>query len=589
MLRVLLPTGAALLSMVALCIAGLQLLSGLRAYVGGESLWSKARSEATGYLQAYLRDGRPEAYASFLMALQVPEGDRLARLELEKPRPSLEIARQGFLQGGNDPEDVELLVWTYRAFASAPHVQDAVAAWREGDRLVEQMRALGEAARAARAAGAPDASLAELGDRLLRLDGELARAERRFSSTLGRASRVTALLLMTTTAAVGLLLTLAAAWLVRRALAVHVADRQALQDLNERFALAAEADRLGVFVWHVRDDRFELDARGRELYGLPEGFEPRRAELRVQHHPADAAQVRAAFDAAVESGQPLRSRFRVRHPDGGWRHLEVNARLHGRDDPADRRVVGVVRDITDELTEAQLRADKELAERTAAARMAFLSRLSHELRTPLNAILGLAHLMTIDAKEPLAPNQARRVRLLSDSGRALLRLVEDVLDITHLDTGELTLAREQVDLVDVVRACLPLVESERALRDVRIDPALPPEPVWVQGDPQRLQQVFVQLLGNACKFNRPGGRVFLRWHEGEDVALAVCDEGVGLGEAEQAELFQAFKRIDPQPDVPGSGVGLLVVKMLVDQMRGRIEVSSTPGAGSVFTVHLPRR
>jgi signal transduction histidine kinase len=141
--------------------------------------------------------------------------------------------------------------------------------------------------------------------------------------------------------------------------------------------------------------------------------------------------------------------------------------------------------------------------------------------------------------------------------------------------------------VDVVRDSLPLVDSDRALRQVRIDAALPDHPVWVLGDRQRLQQVVVNLLSNACKFNRPGGTVRVRWQEGTEVALAISDEGQGMKESELAQLFQAFKRFSPAPDVPGSGVGLMVVQMLVEQLRGRIEVTSSVGEGSCFTVHLP--
>ncbi len=219
--------------------------------------------------------------------------------------------------------------------------------------------------------------------------------------------------------------------------------------------------------------------------------------------------------------------------------------------------------------------------------MAFLSRLSHELRTPLNAILGLAHLLAVDTRERLTANQGRRIRLLMDSGRNLLRLVEDVLDISHIDAGKVQVANEETDLAEVMRVSLPLVAGERALRAVRIDASVPDHPVWVMGDAQRLQQVLVNLLSNACKYNRQDGVVTLACHErGDEVWVSVSDEGKGLNETELSELFQAFKRFSPSPDVPGSGVGLMVVQMLVEQMKGRIEVQSRVGEGSCFTVVL---
>lgn len=586
-LRVLLPMAAAIGLLVVVCLLGMQILSGLRAYAAGESEWSKARAEAVAYLHAYLLHGDRDSYASFLFALKVPEGDRLARLELEKPSPSLELARAGFLQGGNAPEDGDLLIWTFRLLHHAPPAQDALLAWREGDRLIAQLRKLGERVDALRQGAAGPDNVSTLHHEIERLGSELLIAERRFSSTLGRASRITTNVLVASVLLIGLLLALAATWLVRRTLLLHLADQRALSEMNQRFAMAAQADGLGVFVWQVAEDRLELDARGIELYGGPPGWRPGRAELREHHHPDDRMRAEAEFDQSLRDGTPVSTRLRVRQLGGGWHHIEVNGRMYDHGDPQRARMVGIVRDITQELAQAQLRADKELAERTAAARMAFLSRLSHELRTPLNAILGLAHLLMVDARDRLSANQARRVKLLMESGRNLLRLVEDVLDITHIDAGRLQLVTERVDLVEVVRSCVPLVEDHRALLDVRIEPDLPAEPVWVDGDRQRLQQVFVNLLSNACKYNRRGGRVSLRWQRGPEVTVAVCDEGRGLSEAERAELFQAFRRFDPPPEVPGSGIGLVVVRMLVEQMQGRIEVESRVGEGSCFSVHLP--
>lgn len=587
-MAVLAPMAAAIALLVAVCVAGLHIASAVRAYVGGESLWSKGRSEAVIQLQNYARLGQPQAYQAYLAALAVPLGDRQARLELDKPDPSLDVARAGFLQGGNAPEDVEGLIRLYRMFRGVSFMEEAIAAWTEGDRLMVELQAVGDRVRShVQNPGSPE-SLDALIDEVGRLNARLVVAEKNFSETLGRASRTVTTLLVGTSVVLGLLLVLGCTWFVRRSLQRQLNDQRQLEEANRRWELAADVDGLGLFEWWVQDDRYEVDHRGRALYGFkPEDGTPQRTDVRAMHHPDDVATVRSAVEEALRNGGSFRARYRVRDPDIGWRHVEATGQTRDLDQPARARMVGIVRDITAELQQAQLRADKELAERTAAARMAFLSRLSHELRTPLNAILGLTHLLAVDSKERLTENQGRRVKLISDSGRNLLRLVEDVLDLTHIDAGKAQVVRTRVDLVEVVRDSLPLVDGDRALRRVRIEAALPDYPVWVMGDRQRLQQVVVNLLSNACKYNRPEGRVTLRWKVAEEVSLAIADEGAGMKPTELAELFQAFKRFAPAPDVPGSGVGLMVVQMLVDQMRGRIEVTSTVGVGSCFTVHLP--
>jgi signal transduction histidine kinase len=588
LLAVLLPVVAATVLLVAVCVVGLQVASVVRAIVGGESLWSKGRAEAVARLRAYAVGGDAADYRHFLAALEAPSSNQRARLELERPHPDDARAAAALLAAGNAPEDVPGLVLGYQALHHLSVMREPLDIWREGDRLIEQLRSLGMRLQEHHGASPGAPPPAALMEDLQVLNDQLLVAEKRFSESLGHASRSITAQLIGTSIVLGAAVALACVWLVRRSLQAQMADQRALAEANRRWELAAEADGLGVFEWQVTGDRLILDARGRRVYGLPpDGHGPERPDVPGLHHPADAEAVRQAVAEALRSGGTLRVRYRVRDAATGWRHVEATGQVRGGPRPEDARLVGVVRDITAELAQAQLRADKELAERTDAARRVFLSRLSHELRTPLNAILGLAHLLAVDTRERLTTQQARRVKLLTDSARSLLRLVEDVLDITEIDADTPSVADVETDLVDILRACLPLVENERALRDVRILARLPEHPVRVMGDARRLQQVFVQLLGNACKFNRPAGEVSVSVADrGQEVAVAVADQGRGLSPEEQAELFQAFRRFSPEPDVPGSGVGLLMAKMLVDQMKGRIEVNSCIGEGSCFTVVL---
>jgi signal transduction histidine kinase len=591
-LAVLGPLVLAIAVLLGLCIGGFAMLSAVRAYVGGESLWSKARASAVANLRSHALTGRAADHRRFQEALSVPLGDRQARLELDKPRPDWKVVEAGLLAGENAAADIPGMVRMYRWFRHVEFMDEAVKAWIEGDRLVEQLQALGLRIHLHVERGDPPATLQPLLDDLDALDSRFLTVEKYFSATLGRASRQTERLLVAVTVALGSVLALGGGWFLRRAMRAQMADRQALIDANQRWDLAAEAAGIGLFDWHIADDRFQMDERACRLYGLscgPEGSGFRRSEMRAMTHPEDQAPVRQRLDEAVTQGALFMQRYRVRLPDGGLRHLEGVGRVQDWGTPESARMIGILRDIGSDVAQAQLTVDKEAAERMARLRVEFLSRLSHELRTPLNAVLGVAQLLTIDPSEPLSPNQAKRVKILQDSGAQLLRLVEDVLDITRIDTGSMKLANEPIDLMAAVRAGLDIVEPERAAREIRIEDRMPHRVLEVLGDAARLQQVFVNLLGNACKYNRRGGRLTLHGgEEGDSSWVQVGDDGPGMTSEQLAMLYQPFKRFAGSQDVAGAGLGLVVAKLLLDQMQGSIAVDSEPGKGTRFTVRLRR-
>ena len=593
-LRVLTPFVLAALTLVLVSAGGIHALSGARAYVGGESLWSKASGRAVAQLRAHaLRGAAASPCAPLAETLAVPLGDRVARLALDQPQPDLDAARSGFLRGGNRSDDIDALIDLYLDFGALPQLREPIEAWRRGDALIEQLRALGDRICAAGPidAARADADLLELD----RLDAALIEAESAFSASLGRSAHLVERLLTLAIVLLGLLLIAVSVWYVTRSLRAQVAQRRALLEANTRWALAGEAAGLGMFVHHVRSDSFELDRQARELYGLdPESDAPVAGIDAIQLvHPDDRARVEAMRRDRSSPNEPLRARYRIVTPAGSTRHIEVVVvRREGAARPWAQQLpggqtLGVLRDVSDEVLNARLQVEKDAAERIARARSEFLSRLSHELRTPLNAVLGLAQVLEIDTEEPLGPLQRQRVELILQSGWHLLHLVDDVLDLTRIDAGQVALKPVPTDLRAVMQASLQLVEPERQRCGVRVDDRWPLAPARVLADPARLQQVFVNLLSNACKYNARGGKLTLGHRErGDQVGVTIDDEGPGISAAQLAELFQPFKRLDQTADQPGTGLGLVVAKLLTEQMQGRIEVASTPGRGSSFTVWL---
>jgi signal transduction histidine kinase/ActR/RegA family two-component response regulator len=250
----------------------------------------------------------------------------------------------------------------------------------------------------------------------------------------------------------------------------------------------------------------------------------------------------------------------------------------------------VARDEVGLLAERLHRASLLLAERAEQARAAnlakteFLSRTSHELRTPLNVILGFAQLLEADLRD--TPSAGNVVHVLG-AGRHLLSLIDEMLDISSIESGAMKLQPEAVALDPLLREAVALVEPLALRSDVRLDLG-DFSGLAVHADRQRLRQVVLNLLSNAVKFNKPGGTVTLAAARVlDEVRIAVTDTGIGIRPEDLARLFSPFERLDAERrGIEGTGLGLAISQQLVKRMAGSIDVSSEPGRGSVFTVTL---
>jgi signal transduction histidine kinase/CheY-like chemotaxis protein len=257
--------------------------------------------------------------------------------------------------------------------------------------------------------------------------------------------------------------------------------------------------------------------------------------------------------------------------------------------------LGVAMDISQRRRADELEVARRSAEVANQAKSAFLSRMSHELRTPLNAVLGYAQLIEASADEPPSGNQRRHLEQIQRSGWHLVRLIDDVLDLARIEAGTLRMAIAAVDVRQAVARAVEIVQPQLDQLGVALTLhgldgvgtlALPP----VQADPTRLTQVLVNLLSNAAKYNRSGGRVRLEsvLTDDDGVALRVVDDGLGMTAAQLAQLFEPFNRLGREGGaIEGTGIGLVITRHLVELMHGRLDVASTPDRGSTFAVWLP--
>jgi PAS domain S-box-containing protein len=369
----------------------------------------------------------------------------------------------------------------------------------------------------------------------------------------------------------------------------------ALRRSEERWEMAADAAGIGIAEAELASGLMILDRRACINHGL--GYPIERftlADWLQQIDEADRGPTQAGLQRALETRGTFETRYLVHRPDGTQATLEITAR--GRYDAQGQPVglVGTCRDITAQLAVERLQRDKEAAERANRAKSEFLSRVSHELRTPLNGILGFAQLMSLDRVDTLAPAQQRRLASVERAGRHLLGLINDVLDLTRIESGDVALQPANVDARAAIADCLALIQPLADEAGVRL-PAWPAQPAaaWVEADPRAFEQVLMNLLSNAIKYNRPGGRVDIELaavpgSDGKRLAIAIRDQGRGMDDAQRAALFQPFNRLGAELSrTEGSGLGLVICRHLLDGMGGTLQVDSRPGVGSTFRVELP--
>jgi signal transduction histidine kinase len=311
------------------------------------------------------------------------------------------------------------------------------------------------------------------------------------------------------------------------------------------------------------------DAAGRTLRDLVPGIEPIWIET---------------FGIVATTGKPVRLE---RYSAAMCRWFDIYAFRLGA--PQARQVAVLFNDTTERKNnEAALIAAKAEADSANRAKSQFLLNMSHELRSPLNSILGFAQLIEA-GKPPPTPAQQDSVEQILHAGWYLLGLINDLLDLTAIESGRMALASRSMSMADVLDDCRALIEPQAQRSGILVGFPVLDGPVLVQADPVRTKQVLINLLTNAIKYNRASGRLDVRCTAvpGQPVRVSVEDTGQGLTPAQVDQLFDPFNRLGQEFGAePGTGIGLVICRRLVERMGGRIGVESKAGVGSCFWFEL---
>ncbi len=254
--------------------------------------------------------------------------------------------------------------------------------------------------------------------------------------------------------------------------------------------------------------------------------------------------------------------------------------------------LGGGRDVTEQVrSRVALEEAKEEAEKANKAKSEFLSNMSHELRTPLNAILGFAQLLERNVQGNLTESQLNHLSHIANGGEHLLELINEILDLSKIEAGKLSLSIEPVDLRALFDDIKPYADVYAQKHDVEIIDCPLAQIPYVRGDILRIKQALLNLVSNAAKYNIPGGKVWLEIEKTSPqyIRVVVRDTGPGISEQHQQKLFQPFQRFVSENNmVEGTGIGLALTKKLIEEMGGTIGLNSKVGQGSAFWFELPR-
>ena len=389
---------------------------------------------------------------------------------------------------------------------------------------------------------------------------------------------------------------------------LDISDRkkaeQQLQKLSERLELALQAAQIGVWEYDYASDRLFMDDRMLAIYGIsPEAFQGTYADWSNRVHPDDL--LHAQPDTSNE--QTICNReFRIIRPDGTIRWI-MSFSLRQRNPQGEVvRAVGMNLDISDrKQTELQLQRINEELLRATRLKDEFLANMSHELRTPLNAILGMTEILQEEIFGDLNDRQRQSLRTIEKSSNHLLELINDILDVAKIEAGQVNLFCQPCNIESLCQSSLIFIKQQAFSKNIQLETEIPANLPSINLDERRIRQVLINLLSNAVKFTPDGGNIDLkvsyisfldeanRTSNGaitcDIIEISITDTGIGIAPDQIKRLFQPFVQVEGSLNrsYSGTGLGLALVKRLVELHGGKVRLTSELGAGSCFTIALP--
>ena len=384
---------------------------------------------------------------------------------------------------------------------------------------------------------------------------------------------------------------------------------EALHESEEQYRTLVEQLPAIIYI----DDNTEVE--GRTAYISPQietilGFTPQEWQVESpdlwskQVHPDDLEQAHAGYMRCFLYGEAFDAEYRIHASDGRLLWFRDQAVMLPNENGKPHLIHGVIFDITERkqaeetIREYAANLERRVEERTAELIRAnrvkdeFLANMSHELRTPLNGILGFSESLLEGIRGPLTDRQSAAVEIIQSSGRHLLELINDVLDVSKIEAGKFEFHPEFVSVNDICHSSLNFIKELANKKYIAVEYSPSPEAASIVADPRRMKQILVNLLNNAVKFTPEKGKVTLKVQtdsERSQMRFSVTDTGIGIAPDDLSKLFKPFVQLDSSlsRQYEGTGLGLMLVQKLVEMHSGEVQVESAAGSGSCFTVILP--
>ncbi|HEV7439458.1 MAG TPA: response regulator [Methylobacterium sp.] len=366
-----------------------------------------------------------------------------------------------------------------------------------------------------------------------------------------------------------------------------------LRDSEERFRALVEAS--AAVIWNTSAEGELLPPQPRWSTYTGQSDEAYQGWGWVDAvHPDDRAHAAEVWAECLEARKPYQVEYRLRRADGVWRDTEVRGVPVIEADGSIREWVGLNVDITERKeAEAEVERARAAAEAANLAKSQFIANMSHELRTPLSAVIGYAEMLGEELEDLGQSELLPDLRKIETAARHLLSLINDVLDISKIEAGRMTVSAETFPVASLVEDVAAATESLVAKKHNRFEADLGPDLGEMHQDQTKIRQCLLNLIGNAAKFTedgRIGLRVRRHREEGADwLSFSVTDTGIGLTEAQIGRLFERFAQADESTtrQFGGTGLGLAITRAFCRKMGGDIAVESRHGEGSTFTIRLP--
>lgn len=375
----------------------------------------------------------------------------------------------------------------------------------------------------------------------------------------------------------------------------RVRERTAeIENTRQRLELAVKTAGLGIWEIDLQSREELWDDRIFVLHGLStEKDHPSRETWSKTVHPQDLPQLKEQMEQTLKHNKPYNPEHRIVLPGVGIRHIKTTAVVIHDAQGKPARILGADQDITlhKQAEEALLQANAEM-QRSLRMKTEFLATMSHELRTPLNSILGISESLEEQIAGALNEKQLKYVRIINESGRHLLELINDILDLSKIEAEKLELIIETVSVEKLCTSSLRIIKELAQKKSLNVSFHMDEKAKYISGDERRLKQILVNLLSNAVKFTPPGKEIGLEVkiiEDAHEISFAVWDQGIGISEEDKKYLFKPFVQLKSglAREYTGSGLGLALVAQMVRLHGGHITLKSKLNVGSRFTVFLP--